>query len=77
MNKTNHYRGKENPHYKYGAGEFVRKRAEIKAKIGKCERCGKDLTNAGRYEWVVHHKIIIIMIIQKGIMSYCVSVVTN
>ena len=56
MNKTNHYKGKENPHYKYGAGEFVRKRAEIKAKIGKCERCGKDLTNAGRYEWVVHHK---------------------
>ena len=56
MNKTNHYKGKENPHYKYGAGEFVRKRAEIKAKIGKCERCGKDLTNAGHYEWVVHHK---------------------
>ena len=50
MNKTNHYKGKENPHYKYGAGEFVRKRAEIKAKIGKCERCGKDLTNAGHYE---------------------------
>ena len=56
MNKTNHYRGVENPQYKYGAGVFVRKRAEIKERIGKCERCGKDLTNAGHYEWCVHHK---------------------
>lgn len=56
MNKTNHYRGKENPQYKYGAGEFTRIRAELKEKIGKCERCGKDLQNVGHYEWVVHHK---------------------
>ena len=33
MNKTNHYKGKEHPQYKYGAGEFVRKRIEIKAYI--------------------------------------------
>lgn len=56
MNKVNHYRGKENPQYKYGAGEFARIRADLKEKIGKCERCGKDLRNAGHYEWVVHHK---------------------
>ena len=56
MNKTNHYRGEENPQYKYGAGEFTRIRAELKEKIGKCERCGKDLQNVGHYEWVVHHK---------------------
>ena len=56
MNKANHYRGKENPQYKYGAGEFARIRADLKEKIGKCERCGKDLRNAGHYEWVGHYK---------------------
>lgn len=52
MNKTNHYKGKEHPQYKYGEGEFARKRAEIKAKIGKYERCGKDLTNYRSFEQI-------------------------
>lgn len=56
MNKTNHYRGKDNPQYKNGVGFFSRKREEIKERIGKCERCGKDLTYASHYEWCVHHK---------------------
>lgn len=55
MNKTNHYRGKESPCYKTGIGFFFAYRRSLKGKPKFCNRCGKDLTNANRYTWCLHH----------------------
>ena len=37
-------------------GYFVQRGPEIKEELGKCNRCSKDLTNATRYEWCLHHR---------------------
>ena len=55
-NKTNHARYTEDSQYKNGAGFFNRMRDRIKEERRFCERCGKDLKDANRYQWVVHHK---------------------
>ena len=52
--KRSHQRSKASPFYKNGIGDFIRFRRELEEKY--CNRCGKDLTNASRYQWVVHHK---------------------
>ena len=46
----------DNPQYKSGEGNFHRLRKQMREEIKSCERCGKDLTDATRYEWCVHHK---------------------
>ena len=55
-NKINHLQGEESPCYKTGIGKFFRYRKSLHNIEKHCHRCGKDLTNANRYEWVVHHK---------------------
>lgn len=45
----------EDSQYKNGIGYFIRIRRQIKDTVRFCERCGKDLQSAGRYEWCVHH----------------------
>lgn len=54
MVKRSHLRGKDSPFYKTGIGDFFRYRRELREK--HCNRCGKDLTRASRFQWVVHHK---------------------
>jgi len=34
---------------------FMRRRLELKEELQACQRCAKDLTDASRYEWCVHH----------------------
>lgn len=55
-NRSNHAKYTEDSQYKYGIGFFRREGAKIKETVRYCVRCGKDLKNAGRYSWVVHHK---------------------
>jgi len=47
--------GENNSQFVSGEGRFRRIRKEIRSSILHCEWCGKDLTNAGRYDWCVHH----------------------
>lgn len=47
--------GKDHPAYRYGFGFFRKTAHQMKQEIRYCERCGKDLLNAGRYQWCVHH----------------------
>lgn len=42
--------------YRTGIGNFHRLRREMREGIARCERCSKDLSQATRYEWCVHHK---------------------
>lgn len=46
----------DNKQYVSGMGNFHHLRKEMRESITCCERCGKDLTEATRYEWCVHHK---------------------
>lgn len=55
-NTSNHLRGSVNPKYVSGIGLFFRARKIYKDSVRYCERCGKDLKDAGRYMWCVHHK---------------------
>jgi hypothetical protein len=48
-------KGKAHPQYKNGRGDFQRKSKQMKSELGECQICGKDLTNAGQFEWCVHH----------------------
>lgn len=52
----NPYRGADHPSYKHGKYMFEHLRYEVKEEMVHCERCDKDLTDAGQYWWVVHHK---------------------
>ena len=47
---------KENPNYSYGRHSFINHGRKLKLSGQPCNRCGKDLTNAGRGEWCSHHK---------------------
>lgn len=42
--------------YIHGRSTFLRWAKERKASVGLCEHCGKDIKDAGHYEWVGHHK---------------------
>lgn len=54
---NNNAKGIKDSQYKTGIASFqTEKRAELKKSIDKCQRCEKDLSDAGRYEWCVHHK---------------------
>ena len=55
-NRSNHAKYAEDSQYKNGIGFFRREGSKLKETVRYCERCGKDLKNAGRYSWVVHHK---------------------
>lgn len=48
--------GKDNPNYKNGIGIFHKVKHKIKEKRRYCERCSKDLIDAHRYGWCMHHK---------------------
>lgn len=48
-------KGKEDSSYKYGYSFFRRTSKQMKEEVRYCERCGKDLLNADRYHWCVHH----------------------
>ncbi|UFK09545.1 HNH nuclease [Xanthomonas phage DES1] len=48
--------GKDNPSYKHGLYVFETLRYAIKKDVQYCERCNKDLKDAGPYKWAVHHK---------------------
>lgn len=48
-------RGKEHPWYTNGKGIFPNLSRKMKDKLEECQMCGKDLSNANRYEWCVHH----------------------
>lgn len=46
---------KEHGQYKTGIAHFIHIRKELLSNHPVCERCGKDLSNATRYEKCVHH----------------------
>lgn len=50
------HRGVNHPLFKHGRYTYETLRPEIKAEIGKCERCSVDLHEATHYMWVIHHK---------------------
>ena len=47
---------KENPAYKSGKHAFIAHGRRLKSNGEPCNRCGKDLTHAGRGDWCSHHK---------------------
>lgn len=47
--------GVGNPGYKTGIAYFMKNRKRIRDERRFCNRCGKDLLEATRYEWCVHH----------------------
>ncbi len=49
-------RGASHPAYKNGWTLYMKVRSDLKNERGCCERCGKDLSSATRWEWVCHHK---------------------
>jgi len=49
-------RGKDHPTYKNGIKRFIDFSATARRTIQYCERCGKDLLNAGQGNWATHHK---------------------
>ena len=52
----NNSSGSDDDQYKNGIGYFMKIRGVIRQTRRYCERCGKDLLNASRYEWAVHHR---------------------
>lgn len=49
-------KGKEDDQYKNGIVFFMKNRRRIKEEKRYCERCNKDLLDAGHYGWVIHHR---------------------
>lgn len=52
----NNAKGVDDSQHKNGIGYFMSVRHKIKLDRRYCEDCKKDLINAGRYEWVIHHR---------------------
>lgn len=50
------HRGEAHPLFKHGRYTYETTRREIKAEVGRCERCSTDLSEATRYQWVIHHR---------------------
>lgn len=48
-------KGKDNKQFSSGIGNFYKIRKQMREEVKHCQRCSKDLTNATRYEWCVHH----------------------
>ena len=48
-------RGEKHWNYKTGAYTYETFRKELRDAKQFCERCKKDLSCAGHYEWVIHH----------------------
>lgn len=48
--------GKYHHSYKNGLGLYQKIGRDLKESIGFCERCGKDLSDAGKGCWCTHHK---------------------
>jgi len=46
----------ENPSYKSGKHSFIAHGRRLKDSGVPCNRCGKDLINAGRGDWCSHHR---------------------
>lgn len=59
-NRSNHAKYAEDSQYKNGIGFFRREGSKLKETVRYCERCGKDLKNAGRYSWVEEAKPLIL-----------------
>ncbi len=51
----NNAKGEEDSQFKTGIMYFQRIRGVIRKERRYCEECGKDLINASRFEWAVHH----------------------
>jgi|LGVF01.1.fsa_nt_gb hypothetical protein len=51
----NNKKGKDHPWYANGNGTFPKLSREMKDELEECQVCGKDLTDATRFEWCVHH----------------------
>lgn len=49
-------KGPAHEQFSSGMGNFYAIRKVMKETVKHCNRCDKDLTNATRYEWCVHHK---------------------
>lgn len=49
-------RGEYHHSYKNGVGSYTKIGKLLKDSIGKCEICGKDLSNVTRYDWCTHHR---------------------
>lgn len=49
-------RHSEHKQFKSGMGNFYKLRKQLREIVHNCNRCNKDLSNANRYEWCVHHK---------------------
>lgn len=47
--------GEAHKQFGSGMGQFYKMRAKMRETILNCNRCDKDLTDASRYEWCVHH----------------------
>lgn len=47
--------GENSPFWRGGLVLSPRIKRTIKASVKFCERCGRDLTEAGQWEWCVHH----------------------
>lgn len=47
--------GKEDSQYQTGIARFMKSRATIRRERRYCNRCGRDLLDAGRYHWAIHH----------------------
>lgn len=52
----NSKKGVEDSSYKTGIAYFMKSRRRIREERQFCEECGKDLTDATHYQWVIHHK---------------------
>lgn len=48
--------GNGNHMYKHGKSTFDRWARERKKELGKCERCGKDISHCKQWGWAGHHK---------------------
>lgn len=57
VGRGNSYKpGKDHPSYKNGISFFHSVSKKIKEERRYCESCKKDLLDATRHKWVVHHK---------------------
>jgi len=52
----NTQKGQSDSSYKTGIAYFMNNRQRIKEERRYCEECKKDLIDATRYHWVIHHK---------------------
>lgn len=51
----NNAKGSEDGQYQTGIAKFQNTRYSIKEKRRYCNRCDKDLIDASRYHWCLHH----------------------